>query len=475
MNEIQSSEAHLRPPDGKLNRRMALGAGPAAAAAGLLAADAVGQSRQSRPAGRSPSVFRSMERAAAAEIPGVLQLYINDGYLPMVDGSLVYHRGFGHRPTSLIDPDPCLSTRPQVITASNQVIASRSYPLGAPLPHQGTPAPQGPDPAHAGEYLVRRSYWGSYLPERTILAETGATIRMRIHNRLAQPHEITFHHAADDGGDVGSGPIPPGSYRELDFPAPLPGSYIYSDPTNAPVERVLGLFGALVVVDPSDPWCIKSNWIEFERQWIWICHDLDPVWAEAAARGETIDPRDRKAVPRYFTLNGRAGYESLGLTKDKDANARRNEDTLISGVPRHVDIRDLSLGYTDDSVSTGQLLRLVNPGIVFHQMHFHGNHLWIVRRNGHDFPRSNGYVDDTGHVVLQQWEDVIELEPMDRKKCVIPLKRPPDATDAVWNNRYSTWQYPMHCHAEPSQTAAGGMYPGGLVAHWSLAHPESRT
>jgi hypothetical protein len=25
--------------------------------------------------------------------------------------------------------------------------------------------------------------------------------------------------------------------------------------------------------------------------------------------------------------------------------------------------------------------------------------------------------------------------------------------------------YPMHCHAEMSQTAAGGLYPNGMIAH----------
>jgi hypothetical protein len=33
------------------------------------------------------------------------------------------------------------------------------------------------------------------------------------------------------------------------------------------------------------------------------------------------------------------------------------------------------------------------------------------------------------------------------------------------------WHYPMHCHAEPSQVAMGGMYPGGLVGHWTIAAP----
>jgi FtsP/CotA-like multicopper oxidase with cupredoxin domain len=45
--------------------------------------------------------------------------------------------------------------------------------------------------------------------------------------------------------------------------------------------------------------------------------------------------------------------------------------------------------------------------------------------------------------------------------------------DDVWNARTEDYHYPMHCHAEPSQTAAGGLYPGGLVADWVLAGPAS--
>lgn len=451
------------------DRRDALKFGSAAAGTGLLALGAI----SGHFSAQSPAVIRTVTPEAALPIPGVLQLYINDGYLKMVDDSLVYHRGFGDRPSNLRDANPSLALPPRIITVNNEVIPSRTYPLGAALPPHGRPGPHSPDPAHPGSYLVHRSYWASYLPERTIVAEYGSTIKIRVHNRLAEPHQLTFHSVGESGADVGTGQIPPGKYRDLEFPAPDCGSYIYSDPTNAPVERTLGLYGALIVMDPRDPWCVMPGGTEFERQWIWICHDVDPAWASTAAAGGTVDPGVDKALPRYFTLNGKSGYESLGITRDEAANLRREEDTLISGAPRHIDVRDLSLGYTDDSVGTGHLVRMINPGIVYHQMHFHGNHLWTVRRNGKDFPRSGGYVDDDGHVVLQQWEDVIELEPLDRKECLIPLIRPPDVTNAVWDNRYSDWHYPMHCHAEPSQTAGGGMYPGGLVAHWSLARPES--
>ena len=56
---------------------------------------------------------------------------------------------------------------------------------------------------------------------------------------------------------------------------------------------------------------------------------------------------------------------------------------------------------------------------------------------------------------------------------MLPVRRPPESIDQVWEARTEDWIYPMHCHAEPSQTAAGGLYPGGLVAHWVLAGPTT--
>ena len=81
-----------------------------------------------------------------------------------------------------------------------------------------------------------------------------------------------------------------------------------------------------------------------------------------------------------------------------------------------------------------------------------------------------------GDVILQHWEDTVQLEPLDRKESLLPVRRPPDVVDPVWDARTDDWRYPMHCHAEPSQTAAGGLYPGGLVADWVVAAdavPES--
>ena len=399
---------------------------------------------------------------------GVLDLFINEGFVRMVDDSLVYMRGFGATPT---DPDatvPSLRISPQVFLADSTLVPSRTYPLGAALPDQGRPEPLGPHPTLPGQELIRRAFWASYFPERTILAEHGATVRLRVTNRLSKPHELRID------GVASTGPIAPGASTTLAFYAPEPGTYVYHDPGGGSVERILGLHGVLVVVAPGDRWRLGPNRAEFERQWVWICQDVDPVWAARARNGEVIDAVKTPPVPRYFMLNDRSGYRSLALTRDTAFNRIVHEDTLPSGFARDVDVRDFSLPVGGSSVGTGQMIRLVNMGSVIHQMHFHGNHVWTLRRNGADFPRSAGIVDAEGHAVLQQWEDVVELNPLDRKEVVLPMRRPPEVLDPVWDARDEDWEYPMHCHAEPSQTAAGGLYPGGLVAGWTLAAPGAR-
>lgn len=407
-------------------------------------------------------------RAVAVPLPGVLDLYINEGYTKMVDDSLVYQRGFGDKPTALRDARPSLRIIPKIFTRDGQIIESRTYPLGAAIPPNGTPEPAWPDAANPGQFFIKRNHWASFFPQRTIIVERGATVRLRIFNGLAGTHEFAVAQGAHGRKDISTGPIAPGGQALLEFDAPYAGTYIYYDPTNAPVQRALGLFGTILVVDPDDQWRVAPSQMAFERQWLWMTHAIDTTWTRIEAAGGTVDPLADPAVPRYFLLNDRSGYEALGHSPNREINRLAHEESLISGYPRQVDVRDFGEDMELGTLRGGQAVRMVNPGIASHQMHFHGNHLWTVRRNNVEWPREFGHVDEDGHVVLQQWEDVVELPPMDRKDCIIPMKRPPDATDKVWFNRTESWKYPMHCHAEMSQTAAGGMYPGGLVAHWEL-------
>jgi len=391
----------------------------------------------------------------AAAPAGVLELHINEGFVPMVDGSLVYMRGFGETATARTAPAPSLTVAPRAFLADGQLVDGRRYPLAAEVPPHGRPLPGAPD--SAGTYLIRPRTWASYFPRRTIIAEYGATVRLRVHNHLAGAHAFAVQ---DFGVDV---PVPAGAWRDVTFRADRYGTFVYSDPSNAPVERVLGLHGILVVVPPGDGWrATPTSSIPFERQWLWIVHDIDPVWGQLASQGTTVDPISRPAVPRYFTINDRAGYQSLAVTQDEALNEATHEDTLPAGWPRRTDVRIPAAN------RTGQAVRMVNTGIAVHQMHFHGNHVWTFRRESVELARDTFFIQDN-HIRMQQWEDVVELDPLNRADVLLPLKPPPDVVPAVWAARTEDWTYPMHCHAEMSQTAGGGVYPGGVVADWVLA------
>ena len=220
----------------------------------------------------------------AAATDGVLDLFVNEGLVPMVDDSLVYMRGFGAAPTDIGSPDPSLRITPQVFLADGRLVSSRSYPLGAALPEEGRPDPLAPHPTLPGEYLIRRKFWASFFPDRTIIAEVGSTVRLRVHNRLTKPHALRIDGVAD------TGPIAPGATASLSFKAPAAGTYVYHDPGGGSVERILGLHGVLVVVAPGAQWQLSPSQAEFERQWVWLCQDVDPVWAARARSGQVIDP-----------------------------------------------------------------------------------------------------------------------------------------------------------------------------------------
>jgi hypothetical protein len=405
---------------------------------------------------------RTVNDARAVGATDRLQLYINDGHVPMVDGTLAYMRGYGELPSG--DPQPSLTIQPQLFLRG-QVgpVASRVYPQppAAEIPEDGSPSATGIDPSGPGLHTIHRRHWASFFPRRTIVAETGSEIRLRITNRLAEPHTFTIGGVADVTlGPAGSAT----ATRDVEFPAPGPGTYVFHDTANAPVNRVLGLHGVLVVVPADSPWTLDGREGEFERQYVWLFHSVDPEWGRRARLGERIDPAATPAVPRYFTINDRSGVFGVAHSLNEAENHRAHEDALPSGHGRAVDVRDFS----DPRAGTGQLIRLVNTGVAVHQPHWHGNHVWTLMVDNEVLNRASPRISPDGHILLQHFEDVVELDPLQTKAVMLPLKPPPNALDVVVANQSCNWVFPMHCHAEMSQTAGGGLYPGGQLADWTL-------
>ena len=275
-------------------------------------------------------------------------------------------------------------------------------------------------------------------------------------------------------------PIPPGQTRAVpSFVAPAGGSYLYHDPVEAPLNRILGLHGAFIVDPfvgitaagsptpfsrlkqtpqiaavfdafgrhprfPGDSWKPQDP----ARDKLWLFSQTDSTINARAASGSRLSGQALvdAFLPDYFHINGLSGFDTAvhSATAGADmAGAQAIEPSGRQGQPT--------------------LLRVMNAGLCTHSAHIHGNHLFECSQtdaNGVPYCETNVYE-----------RDVWIMRPMDRKDMILPFERPPDIP--VWPPTQEPFplRYVMHCHTEMSQTAGGGNYPQGLVTHWSMTSP----
>jgi multicopper oxidase len=350
-------------------------------------------------------------------------------------------------------------------------------------------------------------------PGPSIYAINGDSISIKITNTLDEPHSFFIP------GMFDSGPIAPGqTVGPLTFTVNKSGAHLYYDNLNEPVNRQMGLHGALVVrpaaaaaghnFTPYDnpPPHIQNmydmfgtkfwpglKWEEGDpatncppfRQYVWLYHMPSPnLHAEVGnlPPGQVMDPkvfmnkiaRDpfsptrSNNLPQYFTINGQSGFFSHFIP-------------AITPVSR---------------VGEPVIIHILNAGVQGVSHHMHCNHFFITSING--VPNPNPI-----------WVDIYGVRPMDRIDYTFPFMRPPDnanvrgigrpdqplqtakglpcwppqeemqtffpplgtkalAADGVtpveMGQRLSPLCYPAHDHLESSQTAQGGNYNQGLIS-----------
>jgi len=310
------------------------------------------------------------------------------------------------------------------------------------------------------------------MPGPVIQVKEGDPVRIHVYNSLKENH--SFAVLGVPGTDTG--PIAPGESVAVTFNAPAAGTYLYLDPLNAPVNRVLGLHGAMIVMPKAGntPYGAPTSAVQQlfndlgttpqfpkfalspagwdpARFRIWLQHQIDPIFnnqAQAdflAGRASTVQAADMQAkfLPRYFTINGKAG-----------AFASHDPDISLDG-----------------RIGQPMLVRILNAGLYTHSNHLHANHFYVTAVNG--VVQDNVIFIDSYHIF-----------PEDRVDWLVPFVRPPDIAGdesiqlrnlipnelamVLGNVQQSPLIYPMHCHMEISQTAAGGNYPQGSVTHFNF-------
>ncbi len=296
---------------------------------------------------------------------------------------------------------------------------------------------------------------GPRIPGPVLFAEEGDPLVIKISNAMDAPHAFAIP------GVIESPPMEPGATLTLNLMAPKAGTYLYLDPLNAPVNRVMGLHGSLVVLPktgitpysdpttaverlfdalgdkgttpeifPGDPW-------DRTRSWVWLFNTVDPSknhLVEKLPAGAVLPAKKfvDGYLPTYFTLTGKSGFFS-------------SHDPAIT---------------PHGNVGQPALIRCLNAGMATHSPHIHGTHVFAISHNSK--VSDNPFLLDT-------WT----LKPMDTKDVLHPFIQPPDAYPWPPSNiREFPMPFTMHCHTEMSQTAAGGNYPQGSVTDWDLTSPQ---
>ena len=364
-------------------------------------------------------------------------------------------------------------------------------------------------------WLYKEEHFPAEIPGPLIFTTAGSTVKVSITNTLDEPHAFYIM------GVVDSGPIQPGATKSMEFVVPNAGTYLYYDNLNTPVNRMMGLHGALIVMPneaaaghrftpysnptpavqelfddfgssqhfPGLAWeqgDSSTNTPPF-RQYVWILHEASSrLFAEVgqytpgkdypanqfvqAFQYDRFKSNGLNRKPEFFTINGQSGFFAA-------------HNPYIT--PHH-------------RVGEPAIIRILNAGLSMHSLHIHANHVYVTG--------INGVVQDN-----PIWLDTFTANPLDIIDWAVPFTRPPDVPNErgigladkplisipnasiagsvphpVWppteemnmhfpkvgtkagnidiSVRMSPICYPMHDHTEPSQGAQGGNYGLGMMS-----------
>ncbi len=301
------------------------------------------------------------------------------------------------------------------------------------------------------------------VPGPILITTKGDTIPISITNNLDEPHAFSIPGVFD------SGSIAPGSTVNLtiDTTNASSGAHLYYDNLNAPVNRMMGLHGAFIVM-PAAPVAghrytpydnpspgVQKLYDDFGtidpatglgsthfpgiaweqegvnpapypatpafRQYVWLLHQASPKLFASVGNNETITFTTTSGE----TVTGRARDPVIFMKAFLHDAFNPVHDPfnpqLSNNVPQYFTISGQSGHYSHNNpyicpnlrVGEPCVIHVMNAGLWSHSMHLHANHFYVTSENG---------VVSTNPI----WVDVFNIEPMDMIDYTIPYMRPPD-------------------------------------------------
>jgi FtsP/CotA-like multicopper oxidase with cupredoxin domain/transposase len=218
------------------------------------------------------------------------------------------------------------------------------------------------------EVQVGAYAYNGQVPGPLIRVNAGDQVRVRVKNNLPEPTSVHWHgliipNAQDGTADVTQPPIKPGETFTYEYTVPnTPGTFFYHTHVQVDRQQPLGLYGALIIDDPTaQPDASQDHIIELGE---WRVVD-----------GQTFPAMEFDGMlPNFFTINGKS-YPAT-----ETINARVGDRIMF---------------------------RFVGTGQFIHPMHIHGGPFEIVATDGNPVPEAARLMKDTVLVGPGERYDVV--------------------------------------------------------------------
>lgn len=298
------------------------------------------------------------------------------------------------------------------------------------------------------------------VPGPVVFAFEGDTINVTLRNTLPQAHNFAIPAA-----NVVSPTIPPGTAQrpsevsfsfQVNFPA---GTYLYYDSLNEPVNRMMGLHGAFIVMpSPANGTPYSAAEVGANPRMAQLFADLGTRswwpglgWGQAGTNPEGLPPTPPyrqyiwllhqpspvlfREVGEYCFANPGQDYDAAQFT-DKFLNdplllRGKNKAPAQNNTPQYFTISGQSGHFSHNNpflcpnlrVGEPCVIRVLNAGMWAHSLHLHANHFYVLQaNNSFAFQRDVLPGQTDNHI----WLDTYTANPMDTFDWLIPYMRPPD-------------------------------------------------